>query len=302
MAVKPKSANSLPLVLTISGCFILLGVWLALRILSAVSSPSNINPVKATAPLIPTSSAESTLQKVPKEKRQVYTPQVTGYRLRVPILMYHYIGNNPNPTDLARNSLSVSPDKFEEQMKYLADNGYTSISLDTLYAALTRQITLPSKAIVLTFDDGYVDFYVNAYPILRQYGLHATEFIPTGLMNQGYYLHWDQIKEMFASGLISFEAHTVHHYNLPSYSRETVLHELTESKKILQEQLGVPVNFIAYPNGATNNEIIELTRQAGYVGAAGTWASEIQSEGTIYNMPRLRISGSITLQDFVRLL
>lgn len=237
-----------------------------------------------------------------KKTSILHVPQNLGYQLKVPMLMYHYIGNNPNPADHARDILSTTPDKFEEEMKYIHDNGYITITLDTLYAALKKQITLPNKAIVLTFDDGYIDFYYNAYPILRKYNLQATEFIPTGLMDQGYYLRWSQIQEMQASGFIHFEAHSVHHYSLPSLSKEKALAELVESKTVLQNKLGVPVNFMAYPFGTVNDTVIKLTKQAGYVGSAGTWASKIQSEGTIFNMPRLRINGSINLQTFSEIL
>lgn len=135
------------------------------------------------------------------------------------------------PHHLQRDVLSITPDEFEEQMKYLRDNGYASVSLDTLYAALKKQTTLPSKPVILTFDDGYIDFYYNAYNILRNYGLSATVFIPTGLVGQPSYLTWPQIREMHSSGVINFGAHTVHHYNLPSVSEDTALAELQDSKK-----------------------------------------------------------------------
>lgn len=231
-----------------------------------------------------------------------YIPPSSENSLKVPILFYHYVGNNPNPKDSGRDVLSISPDRFEEQMKYLRDNGYTLISLDTLYAALKKQATLPAKPVILTFDDGYIDFYYNAYNILRNYGLSATVFIPTGLVGQPSYLTWSQIKEMHSSGSVNFGAHTIHHYSLPSVSSETALNELTESRRVLQDELSVPINFMAYPNGATNNSVASLVQKAGYIGAVGTWSSLIQSEGTIYNMPRIRVSGTISIENFANLL
>lgn len=237
-----------------------------------------------------------------KKEASFYNPPSSGNSLKVPILFYHYVGNNPNPKDLQRDVLSISPDKFEEQIKYLKENGFTAISLDTLYAALKKQTTIADKSVVLTFDDGYIDFYYNAYPILLKYHLSAMVFIPTGLVGGSYYLTWPQIKEMQSSGLINYGSHSVHHYNLPSISENSAYQELSESKKTLQDNLGVPINFISYPNGAVNNFIINLAQKAGYVGGVGTWANTTQSEGTIYDMPRLRISGSINLTNFVNLL
>jgi len=254
----------------------------------------------STNPLLPLNKLVATSSVKAKGSPSPTTaPIILGNQLRVPMLMYHYIGNNPDPRDKQRDSLSVSPDKFEEQMVYLASNGYSTTNLDTLYSSLKKVTTLPNKTIILTFDDGYIDFYHNAYPVLRRLNFQATVFIPTGLMNQGPYLNWSQIQEMKASGLISFQAHTVKHVYLPSLSDENALFELRESKKVLESYIGSAVNFLAYPFGATNDRIINLTKQAGFTGAIGTWPNYIQAEGYIYNMPRLRVGGFTSLQVFI---
>ncbi len=215
---------------------------------------------------------------------------------RVPILMYHYIAGNPNPKDLARNSLSVPPDKFEAQMTYLSQNGYTPVSLDTLYGIFNNQTSAPAKPIVLTFDDGYIDFYTNAYPILRRFGFHAVSFIPTGLIGGGYYMNWNQIKEIASSGLVTFESHTVTHANLPSLSSVAQLQQLQDSKNIIQANTGYPVNFIAYPGGSTNGTVQYAAQQAGYVGGVGVWYGRAWSPSL--NMPRIKVSGFWSIKEF----
>lgn len=215
---------------------------------------------------------------------------------RVPILTYHYIAGNPNPKDKARDALSVAPDKFEAQMQYLAQNGYTPITLDTLYGIFNKQTTSPAKPVVLTFDDGYIDFYTNAFPILRRFGFHAVSFIPTGLMGGSYYMHWNQIKEIAATGLVTFEGHTVNHINLPSYPYQKILQELQDSKNILQANTGYPVNFIAYPNGSTNGIVQSAARAAGYAGGLGTWYGKVG--GSSMNMPRIKVSGFWSIREF----
>lgn len=222
--------------------------------------------------------------------------KVQAASLRVPILTYHYIANNPNPKDKARDNLSVPPDKFEAQMNYLAQNGYTPITLDTLYGIFNYQISAPVKPVVLTFDDGYMDFYTNAYPVLRRFNFHAVSFIPTGLIGGGYYMNWNQIKEIASSGLVTFEGHTVHHISLPSLSYAAALKELSDSKNILQANTGYPVNFVAYPNGATNGSVQSAARQAGYVGGVGTWYGK--AGGASLNMPRVRVSGFWSIKEF----
>lgn len=217
--------------------------------------------------------------------------------IKVPILTYHYIAANPNPKDKARDSLSVPPDKFEAQMDYLSKNGYTPISLDTLYGIYNNQTSAPTKPVVLTFDDGYIDFYTNAFPILRRFGFHAVEFIPTGLIGGGYYMNWDQIKEIQASGLVTFEAHTVSHVNLVSLSYTTALKQMLDSKNVVFQQTGYPVNFIAYPYGTSNGSVQSAAQKAGFVGGLGTWYGKASGPGM--NLPRRRITGQMSLKDFV---
>lgn len=231
-------------------------------------------------------------------KSTVFTiPQNSGRSVRVPIFYFHYIGNNPNPNDMQRDALSITPDRFEAEMSYLSNNGYNAISLDTLYAAL-KGGSLPLKPVALTFDDGYIDFYLNAYPILRKYNLRSTVFIPTGLINQGYYLSWSQIRELDASNLVSFEAHTVNHDSLGSLNIDQLKYQVFESKKVLEAQLGKKVNFFAYPYGVSNPTAWEIVKEAGFLGAFGTWASPIESEGNIFDMPRIRVGSFWGVGDF----
>ena len=101
---------------------------------------------------------------------------------------------------------------------------------------------------------------------------------------------------MQASGLIAFEAHTVHHTDLPAVSYQQALDELITSKHTLQAHTGHPVNFLAYPFGATNATVESAVRKAGYVGALGTWFA--MAGAISFDMPRVRIPGGISLAEF----
>lgn len=226
-------------------------------------------------------------------------PAHSGRRVQVPILTYHYIGNNPNPEDKARDNLSVAPDKFEEQIKYIYENGYQSISFDTLYSALKSGASLPPKSIILTFDDGYMDFYLIAFPILKRYNMYSVSFIPTGLIGTSYYMNWDQVKELDLTGLVSFQSHSVNHLNLTSLNTEQLMYQLTMSKATLERNLGKTVNTLAYPYGISNYRVWEGARNAGYIGAAGTWFDKTQSEGVILYMPRIKVAGGADLKSFI---
>lgn len=289
------------ILLSISGTAMVLPWYLGKNIVNQITIQRQTEAEKTVLVNEQKAATKSSEQAKSKNTLAV-SSEVPGNSLKVPILMYHYIGNNPDPKDRARDSLSVTPDRFHAQMQYLKDNGYNTISLDTMYAALKKITPLPDKPVILTFDDGYVDFYYNAYPLLRAMGFSATVFIPTGLVGDKPYLNWQQIKEMHSSGMVNFGAHTVSHAHLPALPADEAFKELTDSKKRLQDELGAPINFMAYPSGSSSNFIIELTKRAGYVGAVSTWPGTIQSEGTIYSMPRMRVSGFIDLKDFIELL
>lgn len=226
----------------------------------------------------------------------LWPENILAANIKVPILTYHFIANNPNPKDRARDSLSVPPDKFEAQMDYLSQNGYTPITLDTLYGIYNGLAGAPAKPVILTFDDGYIDFYTNAFPILRRFNFHAVSFIPTGLIGGSYYMNWDQIKEIQASGLVNFESHSVTHANLVSLKYDALLKQLADSKNILSSQTGYPVNFVAYPYGASNALVQSAVRKAGYVGGLGTWYGKVAGGGI--NMPRIKVSGFWSIKEF----
>lgn len=226
-----------------------------------------------------------------------FLPKITfAANTNIPILTYHYVANNPNPKDTQRDALSVSPDKFEAQMDYLSKNGYTPITLDTLFAIFNKQTAAPAKPVVLTFDDGYIDFYSIVYPILRRFNFHAVSFIPTGLIGGSYYMNWSQIKEIQSSGLVTFEGHSVTHPNLASLSYDAVLKQLQDSKNILQSQTGYPVNFMAYPYGVSNASVQAAAQKAGYIGGLGTWYG--RAGGIGMNMPRIKVSGAWSIKEF----
>ncbi len=244
----------------------------------------------------PTPTPTPTPSPTPSPSPVITIRTSTNLGFQIPVLTYHYIGNNPNPKDKARDTLEVVPDKFEAQMNYLAENGYTPISPETLYAIFNKQTTV-TKPIMLTFDDGYIDFYLNAFPILSKHHFHAVSFIPTGLIGTSYYMNWGQIKEIQSSGLVSFEDHSISHPNLTTMDYNEILRQFKESRDTLQAQTGAAVNFVAYPYGAANDSVIAAAQKAGFIGGFGTWSAKASGPGL--NMPRIRITGQLSLPEFI---
>ena len=169
----------------------------------------------------------------------------SGHR-SVPILMYHSISD----ADDFRHpyfQTTTSPARFAEQMGFLSQNGYSAIRL-------TQAMSTPaSKPVVITFDDGYRDFYTQAYPILTKFGFTANMFLPTGYIgnkrskfNDIECLTWNEVRELNAAG-IEFGSHTVTHPKLKELGSDEVEQELRRSKETIEDKLGTDVASFSYP-------------------------------------------------------
>lgn len=201
---------------------------------------------------------------------------------KVMVLNYHKI-------DDTFISLAVRPEDFEYQMKYLHDNGYHTISPDELYESLSGSRELPDNPVLITFDDGYLDNYTNAYPILKKYGFKATIFVVTSFLGKDKrYMTWDQARKMDANG-ISIESHTVDHKPMTDLTDDQLRMELVESKKKAEEELGHSVDYMAYPTGTYNLHIAELVKEAGYKAAFTIKYGNVDKASNIYALERVPI-------------
>jgi peptidoglycan/xylan/chitin deacetylase (PgdA/CDA1 family) len=218
----------------------------------------------------------------------------------VPILMYHYISSSPWKDDKIRIGLSTPPFIFERQLKQLSDDGYTTITLNEMFDAFAGRISLPEKPVILTFDDGYADFYQNAFPLLKKYSMKGTVFVITSFVDKLGYLTWPQINEMDGSGIIQIGSHTIHHLALTLVKPEILKQEVEESKLILENHLGHPVMWFAYPYGIYNKKVVDAVQKAGYFGAVNTIPGKLQYEGRLFYLTRYR-AGTKTDGDLLTL-
>jgi peptidoglycan/xylan/chitin deacetylase (PgdA/CDA1 family) len=210
----------------------------------------------------------------------------------VPILNYHKV-------DILNHALSVSPQEFEEQMEYLHKNGYHTIAPDQLMAYLRYGKQLPDKPIMITFDDGYLDNYTNAYPIMKKYDFTATIFIITNLISQdNRFMTWDQIREMQQYGIV-FGSHTANHKSLTSLTKEQVMNGLSQSRDEITRQLGKSPKYFAYPTGTYNGEIEEMVRASGYKAAFTIEYGQVGADSDLYLLQRIPIfKGQRTFRSF----
>lgn len=179
-------------------------------------------------------------------------------KLNIPVFMYHSISSTQ------RNDLCVSPKQFEKQLRTLIKGGFTPITASELAKAYEKGTQLPDHPFIITFDDGYVDNYTNAFPILKKYKAKATIFVITSTINRGSYLSWKQLKEMENSGLIDVQSHTVNHLNLSDLTPKQIKKELFHSRTILEKNLNKPIEAFCYPSGNYNKKILTYMKEAGY--------------------------------------
>lgn len=203
----------------------------------------------------------------------------------------------------------VTPAAFEEQLRYLRDHGFTSITLDDWSQFVVHGASIPKNAVMITFDDGYRDFKDHAWPLLERYGFSATVFLVadkiggTNTWDQEEYgevlplLDWREIRELQAAG-VKFGSHTATHPWLPDLSWRQVVRELRHSQRVLEQGLGAPVSALAYPWGAFNKPIQFLAGACGYEFGLSTAEGACTAQHSLLALPRLDVAGSDTLEDF----
>lgn len=211
----------------------------------------------------------------------------------VPVFMYHHV--SPRKDDM----ITVTPQTFEAQLQHIRHSGYKTVTPDELAAYVSGSGQIPDKSLILSFDDGYLDNYVYAYPLLKQYGLKAVIFLVTGwvdaatassassgeiindykenppshgeskkLIGEGQMhrviMNWDMVKEAHSSGLVDFQSHTVTHKNCDGAVTSELMSELKGSKETLEKRLDRPCEHLCWPKGRFSLGAVEAAKNVGY--------------------------------------
>ncbi|MBP3690808.1 MAG: polysaccharide deacetylase family protein [Schwartzia sp.] len=205
----------------------------------------------------------------------------------IPILNYHQIN------DVDENMLTVSTTEFETQLAWLEGNGYQTITVSELLDFLEGKGSLPERPVLITFDDGYIDNYQCAFPILKKHNMKACIFLISEYVSlYPNYLTWEQLAEMQASG-IEFGSHTVDHNVLTELSPNSVNHELADSKNLLEKRLGRRIDVLAYPCGYTNEYIKSRVNASGYRAAFTVNLGNVHPGDDLYALNRVPIFGAL---------
>ncbi len=205
---------------------------------------------------------------------------------KVPVLMYHYISAAPATTTLP--GLYLDPKIFSNQLAELKKDGYKTIFVSDLAISLRAEEKLADKPIVLTFDDGYEDFYTQAYPILKEYGFKATLYVIINRLDTPGYLTKEQVKELASGGMVEIGSHTFNHPDLRTLKNRAAGFEIKDSRAALSKISGASILTFAYPFGYQTPADWAMVSSADYLGAVGTQPGVCQSMSDIWLIKRLR--------------
>ena len=272
---------------------------------TATATPTVTPSPTPTATHTPTSTPTATPTFTPTPTHTptplLPTPDGVERQVRVPILMYHHVEQAPPYADAIRQDLSVSPENFEDQLAYLRQEGYESITLNDLALHLTMGMALPPKPIILTFDDGYANAYTNAFPLLQRYGFVGTFFVISEPVDAGdpSFLSWAEVEEMYAAGM-RFEPHSYNHPDLRNGSFDFVVFQVLAPKEAIEARTGEPCRFFAYPAGRYDQFVIDVLRSADFWGAVLTEQGATHTADDLFTLRRVRVRGGDSLSDFAR--
>ena len=209
-----------------------------------------------------------------------------GNEKGLPILMYHSIAYEKG------NNLRVPVQVFKEQMQVLKDEGFATLTLEQAYDFLKNNKPIPEKSVVITFDDGYLDNYTDAFPVLKSMGFKATVFVITSQVDKNpTCITSEMIKDMDKNGF-DIQSHTVHHLDLDGLTYEKQVQELKQSKEFLDKLLNKDVRYIAYPTGRYNENTLKAMKEAGYNMGVLTLSGWSYKEDGSYTLSRVRVLDS----------
>ena len=186
---------------------------------------------------------------------------------RVPILIYHHIREYRVTDSINDKTFIVSADELRQQFQYLKDNHFTSITFKNLVDYFNGQFNLPEKPVIISFDDGVINQYNNAFDLLKEFDFTATFFIfvnPIGKSKN--YMTWEQLAELRDAGM-EIGSHGWYHQYLTRINNDELERELVQSKNTLEQQLDTKVISIAYPFGDFNEQVATKIQEAGYLTA-----------------------------------
>lgn len=215
--------------------------------------------------------------------------------ITAPILLYHHVENGHYS-----ETYTITPEKFGVQMQALEDWGYTTITISELIQAITEGAQLPERPVVITFDDGYLNVYENAYPIMEEHGFVGMIYVVGKYINGRDFMTVENILELADAGW-EVGNHSFTHTDL-SLDPTQANYEMYQSKVYVEKLLGIPIKTFAFPFGGFKPILGDRAWRYGYLGAVGLGDGWAHSEQSLYYLERIEIKGSYDLETFASLL
>lgn len=208
--------------------------------------------------------------------------------LKIPVIMYHYVENIKDKRDSTRVRLNTTPYDFEQQLKELKESGYDSYFAKDIPALLSSGMYYSPHSVILTFDDGYEDFYTTVFPLLKKYHMRATAYIIYDFIGRNGFMNKEQISELLKSGLVEIGSHTLDHPYLKTTQDKEAKRQILESKRLMEAEFGMTIESFAYPFGAMSPEAIEYVKEAKYSNAVSVINGVEQSQDNVLFLSRIR--------------
>jgi len=256
---------------------------------SATSTCTPSPTALPTETATPTLAPAATMEPETAEPIQVDPEELESGAVTVPILLYHHV------SDTIQSQYAVTTASLEAQMNWLYENGYQTITVSDLAELIREGGSAPGRPVIITFDDGYLDLYENAYPILRKYGFAGTAFIIGETVDTRSNLSSEQLQELLAQGW-EIGSHSMHHTDLTNGIAWE--EEIVTSKAYLEEKLGIEIHTFAYPYGEADAGVMDYTYSAGYTSAVGLGSSVTHDRSTLYFLNRKEIKSWYRLDFF----
>lgn len=257
---------------------------------TATPLPSSTSTQTPTATYTPIPSATITPSITPSPTWE-WKPKGN---VTAPILLYHHIADSQE-----ESRYYISPQVFQEQMQTLKRLGYTSIPVSLIVKAITEGANLPPRPVAISFDDGDLDVYQNAFPVMQELGYMGNFYLVGNSVGGESIVSESQVKEMIKAGW-EIGSHSMTHTDLTQSN--DLSSEIYQSKARLKDKFKVPVDIFAYPFGSVNPSIFGRVIEWGYKGAVGLGGSYENGPQTVYYLSRIEVMNGQGINEFLSML
>ena len=234
-------------------------------------------------------------------EEQTLTFWMGGAGAPIPVLMYHHIADLDDDASQGQRDWTVSPAALQEQLTYLVENNYESLSPGELLGYLCDGEPLPLRPVMITIDDGYQEIYDNARPLFAATSLRPVLFIVPGYVEYGAYMDWDTLGELVEQGFL-VGSHSYDHSDLRQENDADLAWQIADSKETLEEHLPVRIDAFCYPMGSFDGRTLEVLAANHYTTAFSLNPTNFQHPEDSLFIGRRRVSYETTLDEFIELL